>query len=92
MGGGLYHLPFNSPPRASGTVSSVCLLNVGEPVAEARSPQRHAGHDVILPLVVAEPEERPGREAAEKGAQASGPPFISFFTPSEMVALAREAE
>ena len=34
MGGGLYHLPFSSPPRASGTVSSVCLLNVGEPVAE----------------------------------------------------------
>jgi hypothetical protein len=34
MGGGLYYLLFNSPPRASGTVSSVCLLGVGEPVAE----------------------------------------------------------
>lgn len=42
----------------------------------------------ILPL---ELEERPGFEAAEKGARASGTPFISFFTPLEMLALAREA-
>jgi hypothetical protein len=28
MGGGLYHLPFSSLPRASDTVSSVCLLDV----------------------------------------------------------------
>jgi len=34
----------------------------------------------ILPLEFAEPEERPGSEAAEKGARASGTPFISFFT------------
>jgi hypothetical protein len=27
--------------------------------------------------------ERPGREAAERGARASGTPFISFFTPLE---------
>jgi O-methyltransferase involved in polyketide biosynthesis len=30
-------------------------------------------------------------EMAEKGARASGTPFISFFTPSEMQTLAREA-
>jgi methyltransferase (TIGR00027 family) len=45
----------------------------------------------ILPLGLAEPEERPGYEAAEKGARASGTPFLSFFTPPEMLALAREA-
>jgi O-methyltransferase involved in polyketide biosynthesis len=28
---------------------------------------------------------------AEKGARASGTPFLSFFTPPEIVALAREA-
>ena len=28
---------------------------------------------------------------AAKGARASGTPFISFFTPAEMLALAREA-
>jgi methyltransferase (TIGR00027 family) len=44
----------------------------------------------ILPLELADPEERPGREAAERGARASGTPFISFFTPQEMLALARE--
>jgi flagellar biosynthesis regulator FlaF len=28
---------------------------------------------------------------AEKGARASGTPFLSFFTPPEILALAREA-
>jgi hypothetical protein len=45
----------------------------------------------ILPLEFAEPEERPGYQAATRGARASGTPFISFFTPPEMMALAREA-
>jgi O-methyltransferase involved in polyketide biosynthesis len=34
---------------------------------------------LILPLELAEPEERPGYEAAIKGARASGTPFISFL-------------
>ncbi len=45
----------------------------------------------ILPLEMADPEVRPGLERAVKGAQASGTPFLSFFTPEEMLALAREA-
>lgn len=45
----------------------------------------------ILPIELADPEERPGYEAAEKGARASGTPFISYFTPQEMLALAHEA-
>jgi methyltransferase (TIGR00027 family) len=45
----------------------------------------------LLPLELADPEVRPGLELAEKGARASGTPFISFFTPPEMLALAREA-
>ena len=47
--------------------------------------------EFIPPLEFADPEERPGFEAAEKGARASGTPFISFFTPPQMLALAREA-
>jgi methyltransferase (TIGR00027 family) len=43
----------------------------------------------ILPMELADPEERPGREIAEKGARAAGTPFISFFAPPEIVALAR---
>jgi methyltransferase (TIGR00027 family) len=45
----------------------------------------------LLPLELADPEERPGLQLAQKGARASGTPFISFFTPTEMLALAREA-
>jgi len=44
----------------------------------------------LLPLEMADPDVRPGLEMAEKGARASGTPFISFFTPPEMLSLARE--
>lgn len=44
----------------------------------------------MLPLDLIDVEERPGREASERGAHASGTPFISLFAPEEMVALARE--
>ncbi|MEC5405541.1 class I SAM-dependent methyltransferase [Paraburkholderia sp. MPAMCS5] len=45
----------------------------------------------LLPLEMADPDVRPGLEMAEKGARASGTPFQSFFTPPQMLALAREA-
>lgn len=45
----------------------------------------------LLPLELVELEERSGFETAKKGAQTSGTPFISFFTPQEMLELAREA-
>jgi len=45
----------------------------------------------LLPLEFAGPEVRPGLELAAKGARANGTPFISFFTPTEMLALAHEA-
>jgi methyltransferase (TIGR00027 family) len=45
----------------------------------------------LLPLELAAPEMRPGLQMAEKGARASGTPFISFFMPMEILALAREA-
>ena len=45
----------------------------------------------LLPLELADPAVRPGLELAEKGARASGTPFISFFTPAEILSLAREA-
>ncbi|MFM0153318.1 class I SAM-dependent methyltransferase [Paraburkholderia sediminicola] len=44
----------------------------------------------LLPLELADPEIRPGLEMAEKGARASGTPFLSFFTPPEILALAHE--
>jgi hypothetical protein len=45
----------------------------------------------LVPFELADPEVRPGLERAAEGARASGTPFISFFTPEEMLALAREA-
>jgi methyltransferase (TIGR00027 family) len=45
----------------------------------------------LLPLELADPEERPGFEASIKGARESGTPFISFYTPSEMLALGLNA-
>jgi hypothetical protein len=35
--------------------------------------------------------DRAGFRMAESGARAAGTPFISFYTPDEMLALAREA-
>jgi methyltransferase (TIGR00027 family) len=45
----------------------------------------------MLPIELVDPEIRPGLERAAAGARASGTPFISFFTPAEMLALASEA-
>lgn len=45
----------------------------------------------MLPIELVDAEVRPGMEAAARGARANGTPFISFFTPEEMLALAREA-
>jgi methyltransferase (TIGR00027 family) len=44
----------------------------------------------ILPLELTDPGVRPGLELVEERARASGTPFISYFTPTEMLALARE--
>jgi methyltransferase (TIGR00027 family) len=45
----------------------------------------------LLPLALMEPDVRPGFQLAAKGAQAGGTPFLSFFAPSELLALARAA-
>jgi hypothetical protein len=45
----------------------------------------------LLPLELTGPEVRPGLQRAMEAARASGTPFISVFTPAEMLALARDA-
>jgi methyltransferase (TIGR00027 family) len=45
----------------------------------------------ILPIELAEPKQRSSIDVSAKGARASGTPFMSFFTPSEIVAMARVA-
>jgi methyltransferase (TIGR00027 family) len=45
----------------------------------------------LLPAELLDDDDRPGFQVAERGARAAGTPFISFYTPDEMLALAREA-
>ncbi|HEY3685661.1 MAG TPA: class I SAM-dependent methyltransferase [Streptosporangiaceae bacterium] len=44
-----------------------------------------------LPLDLVDADDRPGRQMAEDGARGTGTPFISFFAPEQMLAMAREA-
>lgn len=44
----------------------------------------------MLPLDQLDPRDQPGYQMALKGAQASGTPFISFFSPDEILKLARD--
>jgi methyltransferase (TIGR00027 family) len=44
-----------------------------------------------LPLDLIPPEERPQHEFVYERAKAAGTPFLSFFKPAEILALAREA-
>jgi methyltransferase (TIGR00027 family) len=57
----------------------------------ALAPESTLAMSFLLPLELADPAVRPGLEFAQRGARASGTPFISFFTPTEMLTLAREA-
>jgi methyltransferase (TIGR00027 family) len=45
----------------------------------------------MLPLELLDPEERPQQQAVQKSARAAGTPFLSFFSPPEILALARDA-
>lgn len=44
-----------------------------------------------LPLELVDPADRPGRERAQRGARTSGTPFLSFYAPAEILALASDA-
>jgi methyltransferase (TIGR00027 family) len=44
----------------------------------------------LLPSELIDDADRSGLQASRNGARASGTPFISFYTPQEMLALARE--
>ena len=45
----------------------------------------------LVPFERAERADRAGLEQSAKGARSSGTPFVSFFAPEEILALAREA-
>jgi methyltransferase (TIGR00027 family) len=45
----------------------------------------------LLPAELLDEADRPALQAIKTGARAAGTPFISFYTPPELLALAREA-
>jgi methyltransferase (TIGR00027 family) len=45
----------------------------------------------LLPPELLDDTDRSGLQTSEKGARASGTPFVSFYPPQEMLALARQA-
>ena len=45
----------------------------------------------LLPPELVDDTDRSGLQTSEKGARASGTPFVSFYPPQEMLALARQA-
>jgi methyltransferase (TIGR00027 family) len=63
------------------TLRQVALLPAGSTLAMT----------FLLPTDLVDEADRPGYEAAQDGARRSGTPFVSFYTPTEMLALARDA-
>jgi O-methyltransferase involved in polyketide biosynthesis len=45
----------------------------------------------LLPAELVDEADRPGLEASAKGARGSGTPFVSFYSPDELLDLARDA-
>ncbi|MBV9598356.1 MAG: class I SAM-dependent methyltransferase [Chloroflexi bacterium] len=45
----------------------------------------------LQPMELVDEEDRPGLEMSERGARVSGTPFISFFSPQEVLAMAPDA-
>ncbi len=45
----------------------------------------------LLPSDLVAEADRPGLRTSQEGARASGTPFVSFFSPQDMLTLAREA-
>ena len=60
-------------------------------LAGALAPGSSVAVTFLLPAELVDAADRPGLEASTRGARASGTPFVSFYTPAEMVALARRA-
>ncbi|MCU1388487.1 MAG: methyltransferase [Ilumatobacteraceae bacterium] len=70
-----------SKAATSATLEQLAALAPGSTVAMT----------FLLPMELLDEEDRPGLELSSRGARAAGTPFISFYSPEEMVALAHAA-
>ena len=74
-------LMYLTKAAAAGTFAQLAGLAPGSTVAIT----------FMLPAELLDPDDRAGLEASAKGAKSSGTPFVSFYTPDEIVAMARAA-
>jgi O-methyltransferase involved in polyketide biosynthesis len=68
-------------PEVAATLRQIARLAPGSTLAMT----------FLLPAPLLDDADRSGLQASEQGARASGTPFISFYTPADMLDLAREA-
>jgi methyltransferase (TIGR00027 family) len=57
----------------------------------ALAPGSSVAMTFLLPIELVDEPDRAGLEQSARGARASGTPFVSFYTPEELVAMARDA-
>lgn len=57
----------------------------------ALAPGSTVAMSFLLPPELVDEADRPGLDASARGARSSGTPFVSFFTPDELVTMARDA-
>ncbi|HEY0812249.1 MAG TPA: hypothetical protein VGE11_03130 [Pseudonocardia sp.] len=55
------------------------------------APRSTVAMTFLLPPALVDEADRGGLQTSEEGARTSGTPFVSFFTPDEMLAVAHEA-
>ncbi len=70
--------------------SAANAASMGE-IAEGLAPGSTFAMTFLLPTDLIDDALRPGFEAAARGAQAAGTPFITFYEPGDILALARKA-
>jgi len=88
---------FNTSEPAFVACTGVSLYLTGEAITSALkqiatlAPGSRLAMSFYLPSELLDDEDKPMQEIAEKGAHAGGTPFVSFFKPDEIFALARLA-
>jgi methyltransferase (TIGR00027 family) len=88
---------FDAAARALVSSSGVSMYLTREATAAtlhrlaAMAPSSIVAMTFMLPFELVDEAERPGLEAAARGARASGTPWLSFYAPEEIVNLARGA-
>ncbi|HKF20869.1 MAG TPA: class I SAM-dependent methyltransferase [Candidatus Angelobacter sp.] len=80
---------FDSGLPAVVASTGVSMYLTKDTIVAALAPGSTVAMSFMLPIELVDREVRPAVERAAAGARANGTPFISFFTPTEMLTLAR---